>query len=212
MRPQEPRLALVDVQLPREALDARPGESLPAGLTLRIFTSANADVLEVLDLVVRVQHPDNCVCWCGSCSYAIHHALQWLMLQEQVPLDAPADSAEHRECTVWEWHGPAIDAGDEAAEWFSAHLGKPVRLVRYGGKSPLFRALQLPNLLKPSPMPWAVHMIDVQDPFPLHQGRHCMLMLVAVEHRPPRRGQPWCRPEAAVDRRRVCTRPRDGFC
>jgi hypothetical protein len=35
---------------------------------------------------------------------------------------------------VWEWHGPAVDTGDATAEWFSAHLGKPVRLVRYGGK------------------------------------------------------------------------------
>lgn len=51
----------------------------------------------------------------------------------QVPLDPPTDSAEHKECTVWEWHGPAVDAGGSAAAWFSAHLGKPVRLVRYGG-------------------------------------------------------------------------------
>jgi hypothetical protein len=35
---------------------------------------------------------------------------------------------------VWEWHGPAVDVGDAAAKWFSAHLGKPVRLVRYGGE------------------------------------------------------------------------------
>ena len=35
---------------------------------------------------------------------------------------------------MWEWHGPAVDVGDAAAKWFSAHLGKPVRLVRYGGK------------------------------------------------------------------------------
>lgn len=35
---------------------------------------------------------------------------------------------------MWEWHGPAVDVGDAAAKWFSAHLGKPVRLVRYGGE------------------------------------------------------------------------------
>ena len=44
---QEPRLALVDVQLPQEALDAQPGNAVPAGLTMRVSTAGNADVLEV---------------------------------------------------------------------------------------------------------------------------------------------------------------------
>lgn len=35
-----------------------------------------------------------------------------------------------RPVTVWEWSGVAADEGDEAAAWFSAYLGKPVRLVR----------------------------------------------------------------------------------
>lgn len=33
--------------------------------------------------------------------------------------------------TVWEWSGPAVDEGDEAAAWFSRFLGKPSRLVRF---------------------------------------------------------------------------------
>ncbi|CAN6198922.1 unnamed protein product [Urochloa humidicola] len=32
---------------------------------------------------------------------------------------------------VWDWSGSAYDEGDEAAEWFSAYLGKPSRLVRF---------------------------------------------------------------------------------
>ena len=52
----------------------------------------------------------------------------------QVPL-APSKeaTAELKECIVWEWKGKARDEGAEAAEWFSAYLGKPVRLVRYAG-------------------------------------------------------------------------------
>ncbi|XP_039834653.1 mitochondrial amidoxime reducing component 2-like, partial [Panicum virgatum] len=32
---------------------------------------------------------------------------------------------------VWDWSGSAHDEGTEAAEWFSAYLGKPSRLVRF---------------------------------------------------------------------------------
>jgi len=38
--------------------------------------------------------------------------------------------------TCWEWAGTARDEGDEAAEWLSEYLGKPVRLVRYMGAGP----------------------------------------------------------------------------
>ncbi len=38
--------------------------------------------------------------------------------------------------TCWEWAGTARDEGDEAAEWLSEYLGKPVRLVRYMGADP----------------------------------------------------------------------------
>lgn len=51
----------MDVQLPQEALNARPGEPLPSGLTLRISTSGNPDVLEVLYVIGKVQHPNDCV-------------------------------------------------------------------------------------------------------------------------------------------------------
>jgi uncharacterized protein len=48
----------------------------------------------------------------------------------KLPL-ALRDDAKVVEAEVWRHRGPAIDAGDEAAEWFSECLGKPSRLVRF---------------------------------------------------------------------------------
>lgn len=61
----------------------------------------------------------------------------------QQPLKVALDSAQKpvlddagtRQCSVWEWSGPALDAGDEAAAWLSAFLGAKLRLVRYAGQS-----------------------------------------------------------------------------
>ena len=55
---QEPRLALVDVQLPQEALDAQPGSVLPSGLTMRVSTAGNADVLQVHACISSMTHAD----------------------------------------------------------------------------------------------------------------------------------------------------------
>ncbi|KAJ1290821.1 hypothetical protein BS78_02G272600 [Paspalum vaginatum] len=49
------------------------------------------------------------------------------------PLKIPL-AEEHTtidDVSVWEWSGSAYDEGAEAAEWFSAYLGKPSRLVRF---------------------------------------------------------------------------------
>ncbi len=54
-----------------------------------------------------------------------------------VPLDA---SAGPRRVTVWKSTVTADDCGPEPAEWLSAFLGSPLRLVRIGG------AYQRPNL------------------------------------------------------------------
>jgi len=54
-----------------------------------------------------------------------------------VPLNA---SAGLRRVTVWKSTVTADDCGDEAAEWLSAFLGSPLRLVRIGG------TYQRPNL------------------------------------------------------------------
>lgn len=40
--------------------------------------------------------------------------------------------------SVWEWSGSALDEGQEAAKWFSDHLGKPARLVRFNAGSDIF--------------------------------------------------------------------------
>ncbi|MBX3063931.1 MAG: MOSC domain-containing protein [Anaerolineae bacterium] len=42
----------------------------------------------------------------------------------------PLEGEEHRQITVWRYTGPAIDMGNQAAQWFSDYLGTPARLVR----------------------------------------------------------------------------------
>jgi uncharacterized protein YcbX len=50
----------------------------------------------------------------------------------KLPVDAAALSgAPTIAATVWSDTVPALDAGDEAARWFSDFLGQPVRLVRF---------------------------------------------------------------------------------
>ena len=51
----------------------------------------------------------------------------------QVPL-FPSQERKLVPVTVWAWTGLGADEGDAAAEWFSAYLGTPARLVRYAGK------------------------------------------------------------------------------
>jgi uncharacterized protein YcbX len=48
-----------------------------------------------------------------------------------VPL---AGTGAEVEVTCWRDRCAAFDAGDEAAEWFTAHLGKPARLVRFDAR------------------------------------------------------------------------------
>lgn len=57
----------------------------------------------------------------------------------QVSLDLAEDTSvikgdRQRQCDVWEWSGPALDAGDEAASWLSSFLEVKARLVRYAGR------------------------------------------------------------------------------
>jgi uncharacterized protein YcbX len=40
--------------------------------------------------------------------------------------------------SVWGWHGQAVDEGDEAADWMSRVMERPVRLVRASSKKPRF--------------------------------------------------------------------------
>lgn len=40
------------------------------------------------------------------------------------------------EVTIWRDKAAAFDAGDQAAEWLSEHLGKPARLVRFDKRRP----------------------------------------------------------------------------
>jgi hypothetical protein len=47
----------------------------------------------------------------------------------------PAAVLARRQVTVWAWSGLAADEGDAAAEYLSAYLGLPVRLVRYIGSA-----------------------------------------------------------------------------
>jgi len=45
---QEPKLALVKVELPQQALDAAFGDPLPRGLAMRVSTAKSSDILEVI--------------------------------------------------------------------------------------------------------------------------------------------------------------------
>lgn len=47
----------------------------------------------------------------------------------KIPLSDPSVVSDG--VSVWEWSGSALDEGAEAAMWFSTHLGKPSRLVRF---------------------------------------------------------------------------------
>lgn len=47
----------------------------------------------------------------------------------KIPLSNPSEVTDG--VSVWEWSGSAMDEGAEAAMWFSTHLGKPSRLVRF---------------------------------------------------------------------------------
>jgi len=52
----------------------------------------------------------------------------------QVPLQPPEDApVKTVNVTCWYWTGVARDEGDAAAEWLSAAIGQPARLVRYIG-------------------------------------------------------------------------------
>ena len=55
--------------------------------------------------------------------------------QQQAPLQVPAPEAAPAPApapvSVWEWSGHALDAGEDAALWFSQFLRQPVRLVRF---------------------------------------------------------------------------------
>jgi uncharacterized protein YcbX len=86
------------------------------------------------------------------------------MPELKVPLNdpaAPVAESSIRRVEVWEWTGNAADEGDEAADWFSRYLGKPVRLVRHIGG-------QLPETSRPTDAEFAPgHEVRFPDGFPL---------------------------------------------
>jgi uncharacterized protein YcbX len=47
---------------------------------------------------------------------------------ESIAVETPAD-ARRRDVQIWEDRVPAVDAGDDAARWFTERLERPVRLV-----------------------------------------------------------------------------------
>jgi uncharacterized protein len=58
-----------------------------------------------------------------------------LQVPQQDTLEISLDmTGAEVEVTCWRDRCAAYDAGDQAAAWFSAHLGKPVRLVRFDAR------------------------------------------------------------------------------
>ncbi|KAL6656481.1 hypothetical protein ACP70R_007307 [Stipagrostis hirtigluma subsp. patula] len=103
----EPKLALVDVELPPEAFaedwQPTPDDHMATRILLKI-----SFLLEALNIsVVRAPGMDT---------------LRIPLVAERATID---------DVSVWEWSGSAYDEGADAAEWFSTFLGNPSRLVRF---------------------------------------------------------------------------------
>ena len=60
-----------------------------------------------------------------------------------VPL-ARVASPQQRGVTVWDWAGTADDEGDDAAAWFTAVVGTPVRLVRFAASAQRLTSAKYP--------------------------------------------------------------------
>lgn len=52
-----------------------------------------------------------------------------------LPLSAYKRAAK-KDVGIWEWKGQALDAGDDAAQWFSTYLKRPCRVVRFNLGTP----------------------------------------------------------------------------
>ncbi|GMH26052.1 hypothetical protein Nepgr_027895 [Nepenthes gracilis] len=89
----EPKLALVEVELPHDAF------------------SEGWEPLKTSYLVIRAPG----------------------MNVLKVPLKVPVNKVDG--VSVWNWTGPSLDEGAEAARWFSSYLGKPSWLVRFDAES-----------------------------------------------------------------------------
>ncbi|WMV16426.1 hypothetical protein MTR67_009811 [Solanum verrucosum] len=76
-----------------------------------------------------------------------------------IPLSNPSVVSDG--VSVWEWSGSALDEGAEAAMWFSTHLGKPSRLVRFSEER---HPLNLNNIIKQLNKDESVKEMRVVDP------------------------------------------------
>ncbi|GFQ00841.1 mitochondrial amidoxime reducing component 2 [Phtheirospermum japonicum] len=75
----------------------------------------------------------------------------------KIPLVEPRAVANG--VSIWDWHGSALDEGEEVATWFSDYLEKPSRLVRFNEASET----------RPVPLAHAVgHNIRFNDVYPFH--------------------------------------------
>ncbi|CAN0905657.1 Mitochondrial amidoxime reducing component 2 [Linum grandiflorum] len=122
----EPKLALVEVQLPDEAFidgweptkSSFMGElNLPTPLSLSIIL-LNSSLFNLIFCSIFVNFPVVKAPGMGAL---------------QIPLTKPQDVAEG--VSVWEWSGSALDEGPQPAKWFSDYIGKPSRLVRFNAGS-----------------------------------------------------------------------------
>ncbi|OMO80389.1 hypothetical protein COLO4_24113 [Corchorus olitorius] len=114
----EPKLALVEVHLPKEAFSEgwEPAKTSYMGkatyhrLCLVNFTQ-NFEVAAVVSYEIKAPGMD--------------------LLK--IPLSKPPEISDG--VSVWEWSGSALDEGDEASKWFTTYIGKPSRLVRFNAAS-----------------------------------------------------------------------------
>uniref|UniRef100_A0A804MQP9 MOSC domain-containing protein n=1 Tax=Zea mays TaxID=4577 RepID=A0A804MQP9_MAIZE len=104
----EPKLALVEVQMPPEAFaeDWHPTPDDHMGIVRWIADRFSESVIRAPGM-------------------------------EPLKVPLSVECATISDVSVWEWTGAAYDEGAEAAEWFSTFLGCPTRLVRFNEETRL---------------------------------------------------------------------------
>ncbi|KAG5631201.1 hypothetical protein H5410_002918 [Solanum commersonii] len=117
----EPSLALVEVELPNDALSEgwEPNPSSFLGPQIEALRKLQNKAIKITKEVISLVST--------SPFLIVIRAPGMDVLK--VPLAEPSEVANG--VSVWEWSGSALDEGDEASKWFSKYLGKPSRLVRF---------------------------------------------------------------------------------
>lgn len=126
----EPKLALVQVEMPMEAfsLGWEPKKTSYLGISFFLNTTKTC---HKKDTKFHKRCPRrNCLCnmnWFDL----VRAVVRGPGMTTELKISLTKPSLRSDGISVWEWCGSALDEGDEAAKWFTEYLGKPSRLVRF---------------------------------------------------------------------------------